>query len=593
MRFKMRSTFCTIIFSLCASLILSGCGRPATSSPGWPTSGNKSGDGKPAEKSSSSTAGAPADSSAKKKQPAVDGGNKAVADKDKAADSDPPAKQSEPPANKTDPAKQTVKPTDDASEADSTTEAEVAKAAAPTGLMNIGSRKQLFVDDYLLESVRNTTRVMNPAEKVDGNPVLRPDKPWEGSDVYVSAVIFEEEEQLFRMWYTAGKLICLAASKDGVHWEKPVLGLVEYEGSKENNILPPDQFKTYFFKDLHEKDPAKRYKGLERRGSMSTTMQFELYYSPDGFQWTPYAKNPVIDTGPRKGRWGPTVFMGWDPIRKVYAVHNENSLHRWSPAGRRLIGRAESRDMIHWSESETIIVPDDQDPPDMDFYCMPTIAYEDHYVGLLWTFRTIRTTIVPQIVFSRDGIHYNRSYREPYIARGAKGTFDAAVVYPIDPIVHGDRILYYYTGGNYRDGTTLRAVGDKAMFAVGLATTPRDRFVSFEGARFSDEAGVKPYSQVVTRSFTFSGSQLHLNLQANLYTGAGVSGPCEMRVEILDTTHHVISGFGFQDCDPLNDGGLDRVVSWKGRRDLSKLTGRPIKLRFSFRNASLYAFQFK
>lgn len=468
----------------------------------------------------------------------------------------------------------------------------VSEAAAPTGLINIGSRKQLFVDDYLIESVSNTKRVMNQAEKADGNPVLRPDKPWEGSEVWVSAVIFEEREQLFRMWYSAQGVHCLATSKDGVHWDKPVLGQVEYEGSKENNILPPAQFKTYFFKDLHEPDPAKRYKGLERRGSMSTTMQFDLYYSPDGFQWTPYPKNPVIDTSPRRGRWGPTEFMGWDPIRQVYAVHMENCLHRWSPAGKRLIGRAESPDMIHWSEAETIIVPDDQDPPDLDFYTMHAITYEGLYLGLLWNFRTIRTRIVPQIVFSRDGIHYNRDYREPFIARGAKGMFDAATVYSIQPIVHGDRILVYYSGGNYRASETLQAVGDKAIYAVGLATTPRDRFVSFDGARWSDEAARKPYSQVLTRSFTFSGSHLHLNLQATLQAGAGV-GPCEMRVEILEPTYHVISGFGFDDCDSLTSGGLDQVVSWKGRSDLSELVGRPIKLRFYFKNASLYAFQFK
>jgi len=471
----------------------------------------------------------------------------------------------------------------------------VSEAAAPTGLINIGSRKQLFVDDYLIESVSNTKRVMNQAEKVDSNPVLRADKPWEGSEVSVDFVVFEEQEQLFRMRYSdpERRVICLATSKDGVHWDKPVLGLVEYEGSKENNILPADQFKPYFFKDLHESDPAKRYKGLERRGTMNTTMQFDLYYSPDGFQWTPYPKNPVIDTSPRRGRWGPTVFMGWDPIRQVYAVHMENSLHRWSPAGKRLIGRAESPDMIHWSEPETIIVPDDQDPPDVDFYCMPTIAYEGMYIGLLWNFRMIPSTILPQIVFSRDGIHYNRDYREPFIARGAKGTFDAAVVYTIDPIVHGDRVFFYYMGGNYRARETRQALGDKAVYGcIGLATTPRDRFVSYVGARWTNAASRKPYSQVLTRSFTFSGSQLHLNLQATLHGGAGV-GPCEMRVEILEPTHHVMSGFSFDDCDNLTQGGLDEVVSWKGQSDLSKLAGKPIKLRFYFKNSSLYAFQFK
>ena len=557
MRFKLHVRFRTLICSLCALIILSDWGQQAASRIGWAASVNK-------------TPSASANANEEQKPAAVDGGNKAVAIKGKFAKSNPLAQQADPPA----------KPT-------------AGKQIRPLSLIHIGSRRQLFVDDYLLESVRNTKRVMNQAEKSAGNPILRADKPWEGREVRVDAVIFEEREQLFRMWYSSQAGICLATSKDGVHWDKPILRRVEYKGSKENNILPPAQVKTYFFKDLHEPDPAKRYKGLERRGSMSTTMQFDLYYSPDGFHWTACPQNPVIDTSPRRGRWGPTVFMGWDPIREVYAVHMENSLHRWSPAGKRLIGRAESPDMIHWSEAETIIIPDDQDPADMDFYCMPTISYEDQYIGLLWTFRTIRTTIVPQIVFSRDGIHYNRSYRQPFIPRGAKGIFDAAVVYPIDPIVHGDRILVYYTGGNYRDNTTMKALGDKTTFAVGLATTPRDRFVSFEGARFSDEAGRKPYSEVVTRTFSFSGNQLHLNLQANLYTGAGVSGSCEMRVEILDTTHHVISGFGFSDCDPLNQGGLDRVVSWKGQTDLSKLAGRPIKLRFHFRNASFYAFQFK
>jgi hypothetical protein len=66
-----------------------------------------------------------------------------------------------------------------------------------------------------------------------------------------------------------------------------------------------------------------------------------------------------------------------------------------------------------------------------------------------------------------------------------------------------------------------------------------------------------------------------------------------MRVEILDPTHHVMSGFHFDDCDPLTHGGLDEVVSWKGQSDLSKLAGKPIKLRFYFKNASFYAFQFK
>ena len=186
----------------------------------------------------------------------------------------------------------------------------------------------------------------------------------------------------------------------------------------------------YFFQDLHEEDQRKRYKGLVRTGSTTTTMTFDLYYSPDSLTWTPCEHNPVIDTAPRIGRWGPTIFMGWDPIRQVYAVHMENCLHRRCPHAKRLIGRAESPDMIHWSDPETILMPDEQDPPDTEFYVMPVTVYAGLYVGLLWIFRTNDSTHHPELVFSRNGIHYERNYREPFIQRGGhKGMFDSSCVY--------------------------------------------------------------------------------------------------------------------------------------------------------------------
>jgi len=224
-------------------------------------------------------------------------------------------------------------------------------------------------------------------------------------------------------------VICLVTSRDGLHWEKPTLGLVEYKGSKKNNILPQEQFRPYFFLDTHESDRAKRYKGLIRRGSTTTTMQFDLYYSADGFRWTAYENNPIIDTSPCIGRWGPTNFAGWDPIRQVYVTHLENCLHKRCALGERVIGRAESPDMIRWTDPETILIPDKRDYPDTEFYAMPSLVYEGIHVGLLWNFRTTNTTILPQVVFSRDGIHYNPEFREPFIRRGDPNDFDAAVVY--------------------------------------------------------------------------------------------------------------------------------------------------------------------
>jgi hypothetical protein len=125
-------------------------------------------------------------------------------------------------------------------------------------------------------------------------------------------------------------------------WEWP-----SFRARGENNIIPERNFMPYFAQDLHERDPSRRYKGLIRQGTTQKAgMQFDLYFSADGFHWTPYENNPVIDASPRIGRWGPTSFMGWDPVRRTYAVHMENC-HKHCPLGKRLIGQAESLGMIH------------------------------------------------------------------------------------------------------------------------------------------------------------------------------------------------------------------------------------------------------
>ena len=489
-------------------------------------------------------------------------------------------------------------------------------------LIDIGSSKQLFLDDYLIESMTNTRQVMNPAQKVGHNPIIQAERPWEGNSVNMSRVYYDDVEGLFKMLYSGGTMkarqgkgeiivegegegvTCLAVSDDGYHWERPNLGLVEFDGSRDNNILPAShllpggdggRYTTYFFQDHHDEDPARRYKGFVRTGSTTEPgMIFDLYYSKNGFQWTPYEGNPVIDTTPRVGRWGPTTFMGWDPIRETYAVHLENCLHRRCPQGKRLIGRAESPDLVNWSDPETIIVPDEQDTPDTEFYSLKVMAYEGLYIGMLWIFRTTNTTHHPELVISRDGVHYQRNYREPFVVRSASPEFDSTSLYVYTQLVHDDVIFTYYTGTNWRSPEQLVALGDKAVHAVGLATTPLDGFVSLDGAKGGPSKwvarDVEPYSQMVTRSFSFSGSRLHVNMQSALQQWGAEE--CEVRVQVLSPNHEPLDGFGFDDADPLTTTGHDHVVSWKGNSDLSRLAGQPIKLRFYFKNAKLYSFQF-
>ena len=100
-------------------------------------------------------------------------------------------------------------------------------------------------------------------------------------------VLYSQERDLFQMWYMQGfyappepRYLCYAENKDGIHWEKPNLGLVEYNGLKDNNniIWSRRIHQGWIMLDTHEKDPANRYKGLNER--------FESMYSPDGIHWT-------------------------------------------------------------------------------------------------------------------------------------------------------------------------------------------------------------------------------------------------------------------------------------------------------------------
>ena len=507
-------------------------------------------------------------------------------------------------------------------------------------LIDIGFTKQFFIDDYLIESLINARQALNPAQKSIHNPIIQSDRPWEGNCNVAKYVYFDEDEDIFKMWYTTegwfsqhdtqpssrmyGQInmlrvedsayTCFATSTDGIHWEKPALGLVEFEGSKDSNIFPKEAIVSslyHLFYDAHETNPEKRFKGMRRyadhhpdrvkasidaaevyytvgdkwmqKGNRGLVL-WDLYYSPDGFDWTPYPNNPVMEDPPYAPMMaGPTRFM-WDPLRQTYASHTELSQHSRSTDFERhgrLVGLSESPDMTHWSFPETIIVPDEKDRPSTQFYCTAIGVHEGVYIGLVDNYILNTGEIFPELVFSRDGIHYHRGYREPFISLGSHGAFDGKEIYPEAPIFHEDQVLIYYTGRN--SGHDLgpfyeQEMGEENLFgAIGVATVPLDQFVSIDSGKYVGE--------VTTRAFTFSGRQLYLNV-------AGREDEIDVRVEILGPASHLIPGFTVEDADPINTRGLAHMVSWNGVSDLSHLQGKAVKLRIYLKHAKLYSFEF-
>ena len=131
------------------------------------------------------------------------------------------------------------------------------------------SHLHLFVDDVEISHRERVSRFINrPRKRAD--PVLVADQPWEGDRAQAWGSVIQEPDGLLRMWYFSfnterrpDRLDCggyaYAESRDGIHWKKPALRVVEFRGSKENNLFytcAPDG------KNLIEEELARRGLGL-------------------------------------------------------------------------------------------------------------------------------------------------------------------------------------------------------------------------------------------------------------------------------------------------------------------------------------------
>mgnify|MGYP003306602280 CR=1 FL=1 len=160
----------------------------------------------------------------------------------------------------------------------------------------------VFCDDTMLAHTENVWRSLHHPIKHEANPILEADRPWEGYVVLQpGTVVYDEHDGLFKMWYNtqvsrdnpdAGYNLCYATSSDGVHWDKPELGLVKFGQSTANNILLQDLAWTHcVLKDEAEADLDKRYKLL-----FWTLAGDGIHaaFSKDGVHWSLCEDNPVV-----------------------------------------------------------------------------------------------------------------------------------------------------------------------------------------------------------------------------------------------------------------------------------------------------------
>lgn len=492
------------------------------------------------------------------------------------------------------------------------------------GVIEIGSTKQLFLDDWLIEQTSRISKVMGRPQKYAKNPVIVADQPWElayksdvgmeGTQITGQNVIYDEEEKIFKMWYWATSVHSTpplqrrrwgyATSRDGFNWEKPRLNLHEYHGTRDNNLISPREWYSggyhNIFKDPKDPDPQRRYKaiGFLSGEDRATGGGMAVAFSPDGIYWTDYEKNPVVPSG-REIADVPTM-LGWDArIQKyVYYPRPGAPLAPVFPSGRRMrtIGYSESTDFVQWTPTRMMLTPDSGDRIDYQYYQLTTALTGEFYVGLMAMYETQDKTFDIFLLSSRDGFHWNWiSRQQPFLGRGEIGSYDAGYLTPSGPIFHDNRVWIFY--GAYSGAHSYNALQSRLgfnHFTIALATLPLDRFLGLL-------AGPYP-ATVVTRPLKFLGKKLLLDVDAGLPElsrsvllalkrdpGKNLDQP-EVRAALEDIRGGKIEGFGLEQCQPLTGSGVQEMV-WPGA-DWKQLAVKPVRIRLEMRHAALFSLQF-
>jgi hypothetical protein len=469
----------------------------------------------------------------------------------------------------------------------------------PPPLISIDIGRQLFVDDFLIEET-NLRRTFHQAYYHPANPVLRPDRAWESGErgsamVFSDGVWYDPRHQLFKVWYTGPDHLstCYAISSDGIDWRKPALDVKP--GT--NIVLEAPRDSVTVWLDLEEEDPAKRYK-LFRAHSITKDWRISLHCSADGIHWS----NVMSESGPSWDRT--TVF--WNPFRQVwvYSVRGHefsrgtNFRMRLYKEDADLAGAGDwhmSSDRLaegEWAPGEPVIWVSadklDLHHPDPAFshvepelYNLDVVAYESIMLGLfsIWQGPSnedcnrlgIQKRNQVFLGYSRDGFHWYRPDRNPFLANGdAPDSWNRGNVQSAGGccLIVGSQLYFYCSGRSYGDGIAPEN-------STGLAQLRRDGFASMDAG---EEEGV-----LTTRPLRLSNNYLFVNAEAD---------QGELRVEIVDADGNPIPSFQREQCQTIIGDSTLQMVTWQSVTDLSSISGQVVKIRFYLKNGRLYSFWF-
>lgn len=462
--------------------------------------------------------------------------------------------------------------------------ATMSHAAEP---INIGSRRELFVDRYLIDTLNGARLVLHRPRR-EGPAVQFNERPWEGRYSGYCTVIRDGID--WRLYHRGrpehgkdgdiGEVTCVSQSSDGVTWTRPKLGLFEVAGTKENNVvlagMPPY---SHNFSPWIDRKPGvvtdecyKSLSGVNPEG-------LALFVSADGFDWK-LKKKAVLTS--KEFAFDSQACAFWSETEQCYVCY----FRSWKDS-LRWISRSTSDDCLQWSE---LVKMDYGDTPAEHLYTNNTTPYyrAPHiYVALAQRFFTKSALpsedvakLIPDkvhhgycsdvaLLTTRGGNHYDRTFLESFIRPGPSArdwvSRNNTPAWGIVPASDNQRRMYLY-----RQAHVSQPTAHVVRYSLRV-----DGFASVS-APFSG-------GELLTKPLTFSGKRLELNYETS---AAG-----SLRVEIQDAAGEPMSGFALADATELFGDEINRTYAWKSGTDVSTLAGKTIRLRFVMKDADLYSFR--
>ena len=329
---------------------------------------------------------------------------------------------------------------------------------------------------------------------------------------------------------------------------------------------------SYHADDTETVDGVKPQDGLHR------------FVSADGVHWRRLELPPLF---PRHALDSLNV-LTWLPEEKCYAIYlrtwtGDEGAEKPTYEGFRSVSRTTSTDFIHWTDPEPMQFGE---APLEHLYTNGTQPYfrAPHLlVALPFRYWPERQAYAPEafvalgvpeaqshgaadavLMTSRGGTTYDRTFLQSFVRPG----HDPLAGYarnnsPSNGIVPtGESEMSFYTVTHYNHPTAQL----------------RRQMLRLDG--FAEVHADYTDGTLLTKPLIFAGETLELNVSTS---AAGF-----VRVEVLNADDEILAT-----SEDMTGDAVDFAVRWVGRSDVVDLAGQPVRLRFTLRDADLYAYRFR